>query len=224
MTVKLFADALRIRSPSAIFFPGSSCDDAGMAKSSSSAMMALGPDFLTARFSNQRYRTGRSTSVSRVADTRPPMTTVASGRCTSAPAPWLMAIGRKPREATAAVIKTGRSRVSVPFMIKAVMVRLDSFFNRLNSVISTIPLSTATPKSAMNPTPADMLKGISRIHRESMPPIADSGMAEKIKSPYLTDPNAKYSITKMSKSANGTAIRRRFLASTRFSNCPPYLT
>ena len=44
----------------------------------------------------------------------PPMTTVASGRCTSAPAPVAIAIGTNPSEATRAVINTGRSRVSAP--------------------------------------------------------------------------------------------------------------
>jgi len=41
----------------------------------------------------------------------PPMTTVASGRWTSAPTPVLRAIGMKPRLATSAVISTGRRRV-----------------------------------------------------------------------------------------------------------------
>ena len=41
----------------------------------------------------------------------PPITTVASGFCTSAPAEVDNAIGRKPREATAAVIITGRNLV-----------------------------------------------------------------------------------------------------------------
>ena len=42
------------------------------------------------------------------------MTTVASGRCTSAPVPVASAIGTKPSDATSAVISTGRSRVSAP--------------------------------------------------------------------------------------------------------------
>ena len=42
------------------------------------------------------------------------MTTVASGRCTSAPVPVASAIGTKPSEATSAVISTGRRRVSAP--------------------------------------------------------------------------------------------------------------
>ena len=41
----------------------------------------------------------------RMVDVRiPPMTTVASGRCTSAPGPVAMAIGTKPNEATSAVM------------------------------------------------------------------------------------------------------------------------
>ena len=42
----------------------------------------------------------------------PPITTVAKGRWTSAPVPVAKAIGIKPREATNAVIKTGRNRMS----------------------------------------------------------------------------------------------------------------
>ena len=38
------------------------------------------------------------------------MTTVASGRWTSAPAPWEKAIGTNPRLATSPVIRIGRSR------------------------------------------------------------------------------------------------------------------
>ena len=39
----------------------------------------------------------------------PPMTTVASGRCTSAPAPVAIAMGTKPSEATSAVINTAKA-------------------------------------------------------------------------------------------------------------------
>ena len=48
---------------------------------------------------------------------KPPITTVASGRCTSAPADVAMAIGTKPSEATSPVRNTGRSRRGVPFFI-----------------------------------------------------------------------------------------------------------
>lgn len=40
------------------------------------------------------------------------MTTVASGRCTSAPAPEASAIGRNPTDATNAVVSTGRERAA----------------------------------------------------------------------------------------------------------------
>src|SRR6266513_124394 len=64
--------------------------------------------------SNHAYRTGKTINVRSVELRLPPMTTVASGRCTSAPVPMAMAIGTKPRLATRAVISTGRSRVSEP--------------------------------------------------------------------------------------------------------------
>jgi hypothetical protein len=57
-----------------------------------------------------QYNAGRTTSVSYVEEMIPPITTVASGRWTSAPTPTLTAIGRKPGLAISAVISTGRSR------------------------------------------------------------------------------------------------------------------
>jgi hypothetical protein len=59
----------------------------------------------------QGYSAGKTTSVKSVLEMSPPMTTVASGFWTSAPVPVAMAIGTKPREATSAVINTGRKRV-----------------------------------------------------------------------------------------------------------------
>jgi len=64
-----------------------------------------------------RYSAGSTTSVSSVDERIPPITTVASGRCTSAPTSVLSAIGIKPRLATRAVIRTGLSRVAAPSMI-----------------------------------------------------------------------------------------------------------
>ena len=45
---------------------------------------------------------------------KPPTTTVASGRCVSAPTPVDSSIGTRPRIATEAVISTGRSRSAAP--------------------------------------------------------------------------------------------------------------
>ncbi|MNR46200.1 hypothetical protein D3C85_1651370 [compost metagenome] len=60
-----------------------------------------------------------------VAVNNPPMTTVASGLCTSAPAEEEIAIGKNPKAAAAAVNKTGRNLSVVPF--------------KINSSISVIP-------------------------------------------------------------------------------------
>src|SRR5690606_31405976 len=49
------------------------------------------------------YNTGNTTKVRMVAVISPPTTTVAKGRCTSAPAELDMAMGRKPRAAAEAV-------------------------------------------------------------------------------------------------------------------------
>ena len=84
-----------------------------------------------------------------------------------------------------------------------------------------IALSTATPKSAINPTPAEMLKGIPRIHRNSTPPTIDSGIAEKIIVVTFNELNAKFSNKKTSGNAIGTMIIKRLDAFFRFSYCPP---
>ena len=55
--------------------------------------------------------TGSTARPRSVDEMMPPMTTVASGRCTSAPAWVEIAIGMKPNAATAAVVSTGRSTV-----------------------------------------------------------------------------------------------------------------
>src|SRR3989338_2670556 len=64
--------------------------------------------------SNQPYTLGRTTSVSRVEVTNPPITTAASGRWTSEPMPVASSNGISPRTARLAVINTGRSRCSHP--------------------------------------------------------------------------------------------------------------
>ena len=56
---------------------------------------------------------GNTNRVSSVEERIPPITTVARGRCTSAPVPVAMAMGIKPSEATSAVMSTGLSVTSV---------------------------------------------------------------------------------------------------------------
>ena len=123
------------------------------------------------------YITGSTSKVSAVAVINPPITTVASGRCTSAPAPLLNAMGRKPSEATEAVISTGRRRAAVPWRTRSTTSLTPCAARSRKVPISTMPLSTATPNNAMKPTPADMLKGMPRSSKAATPPIALSGTA-----------------------------------------------
>jgi hypothetical protein len=66
------------------------------------------------RCSTHAYTVGNTNNVKIVDDTNPPITTVASGRCTSAPALRDTAIGMNPTLATNAVMSTGRNRTSAP--------------------------------------------------------------------------------------------------------------
>jgi hypothetical protein len=50
----------------------------------------------------------------------PPITKVAKGRCTSAPVPRFIAMGKNPKLAISAVINTGLSRVSKPSTIELI--------------------------------------------------------------------------------------------------------
>lgn len=143
------------------------------------------------RFSIIRYKTGRTNKVRSVAETSPPITTVASGLCTSAPELVESAMGKNPRDATRAVISTGRKRVSVPWKITCFKSFIPSLRKELNSAIRTIPFKTATPKRAMKPIPADMLNGIPRRYNAKIPPIADNGIAVKIRKLCLNERKVK---------------------------------
>jgi hypothetical protein len=60
--------------------------------------------------SKSTYAAGSRSNVSAVEETMPPMTTEASGFCTSEPIPLESIIGRNPKTSTSAVIITGRRR------------------------------------------------------------------------------------------------------------------
>src|SRR5262245_55402976 len=81
---------------------------------------------LLTSFENHGYTTGSTSRVSNVDVTNPPITTVASGRCTSAPADVASAIGTKPRLATNAVIRTGRNLALAPSITASAQCRPDS--------------------------------------------------------------------------------------------------
>src|SRR5690606_4034002 len=85
---------------------------------------------------NTRYNRGSTNKVNAVAEINPPITTVAKGFCTSAPALVLNAIGKKPKLATDAVINTGLSLVLAPSIILGIMSSQPSFSNLLKVAIS----------------------------------------------------------------------------------------
>src|SRR5512139_866783 len=139
-----------------------------------------------ARISSHSYRTGSSTRVSRVELSRPPTTTVASGRCVSAPTPEDSNIGTRPRIATLAVISTGRSRRTVPSVTASRTLR-PLPRNSFRKLTSTMPFSMATPNTAMKP----MADGTDRycpvMNSATMPPSVANGTLARIRAAYLTE-------------------------------------
>src|SRR3546814_10204141 len=67
----------------------------------------------------------------------------------------------------------------------------------------TKPLSTATPQSAMNPTAADIDKGIPRAQSASTPPVNANGIPAKTIKPSLPLPNMAQTSAKTPKRAHG---------------------
>ena len=102
---------------------------------------------------------------------------MAKGRCTSAPDEAEIAIGKKPSTSVNAVSIIGRTRRLVPFKIRLVRFFSPSSFNSFKPLIITNPFKTATPKSTINPTPAEILNGISRNQSAKIPPMVAIGMA-----------------------------------------------
>ncbi len=150
----------------------------------------------------------------------PPITTVATGRCTSAPVPVAMAIGTKPSDATSAVISTGRRRVRAPVVTAASSGWPASRRVRMNDSI-TSPFSTATPDSAINPTAAEIDSGMPRSQSASTPPVSANGMPVKTSRPSRRLPNMTNSSAKTSSSASGTTMPSRCVADCSCSNVPP---
>ena len=113
---------------------------------------------------------------------------------------------------------SSKNRTLVPINTMRIELEYPIFFKELNSEIKTIPFKTATPKSAMNPTPAEILNGMPLIHKAKTPPIAENGIAEKISKQCLILLNAKNNITKINNKATGTAICNLLTACSKFSN------
>ena len=154
---------------------------------------------------NKRYKAGSTNSVKIVDDIIPPMTTVASGRCTSEPIPVLSAIGTKPSDATSAVVNTGRSLVSAP----SIMAVSNATPSRRSSLIKdtiTKPFNIAMPDNAIKPTAAEIEKGISRINKAKIPPVNAKGTPVKMIIESLKEPSAKNNKPMIMISVIGTTI------------------
>ena len=121
------------------------------------------------------YKTGKTIRVKNKEEISPPIITVAKGFCTSAPEPVERAIGKKPKDATRAVIRTGLNLVAVPVLMVSLTDKLCSL-SLLKVVIKTSPFRIATPKSAIKPIMAGTLIYIPLIHKAIIPPTAAKGM------------------------------------------------
>ena len=88
-------------------------------------------------------------------------------------------------------------------------------------LIITSPLSTATPDSAMKPTPAEIDSGIPRRASATTPPVSASGTPVNTMAASLTEPNAQNSSAAMISSVAGTTMARRRLAVINCSKVPP---
>jgi len=107
-----------------------------------------------------------------VAVIKPPITTVATGFCTSAVA---MAIGMNHRLATNAVISTGRIRAWAPVITASLSEPAVQRILVINVTITSL-FSTAIPASAIKPTPAEILNGIWRATSAGIPPYTAKGI------------------------------------------------
>src|SRR6185437_12433191 len=146
------------------------------------------------------YIAGNTNSVISVLVMTPPMTTVASGRCTSEPAPLLVAIGMKPTLATSAVIITVRKEPTHVALI-AVSPLPDPAPRSAETMIML--LSTETPDSVMKPTAAEMDSGISRSHRATTPPTQAAGTLAKTNTVSITVRYVRNKSPTMSSMASG---------------------
>src|SRR5690606_12933958 len=175
----------------------------------------------SARSSSHSYITGSRISVNKVELIRPPTTTVARGRCVSAPTPLDSNIGTNPRMATLAVINTGRRRRSAPCTTASRTVR-PLPRNSFRKVTSTMPLSIATPNTAMNPIAEGTDRYWPVMNNPTSPPIVANGTLARIRAAYLIELNAVYSSTKMKKIVTGTITASRANARCWFSKAPPH--
>ena len=128
----------------------------------------------------------------------PPSITLAMGDCISLP-------GRSPPSASGtrasaevrAVMSMGLSRESEPSMMASFTVLPSSVRSRLYSVMSSMPLRVAMPKSEMKPMMAGMLTSPVVMTMAKMPPMSASGRLSSITPASIVLRNCMNSSRKM---------------------------
>jgi hypothetical protein len=88
--------------------------------------------------------------VNKVEDTSPPITTIASGFCTSAPVWVVITSGSKPKAVVIAVMRTGLSLDKEP-LITASLTERPCFLRYSKLEINISAFVKAIPKRAINP-------------------------------------------------------------------------
>ena len=174
------------------------------------------------RPNSHAYTVGSTSNVNTVEVMSPPMTTVASGFCTSAPAPCAIAIGTKPSEATSAVIKHGAQPHAGA--VESRVLGREAFVPPL--------LDVAHEHEAVQHRDAEQRdEADARGDRERHAAQGESEDAAGDREGHVQvderrrasrEPCAMNSRTKMSASAIGTTTRRRRVAACRFLNWPPH--
>jgi hypothetical protein len=86
----------------------------------------------------------------------------------------------------------------------------------------TTPFRTATPETAMKPTPALIENGMPRRNRAMTPPVIAKGMPVNTKAASPTEWKVMNNKTKISRKVSGTTTIRRARPESRCSHMPPH--
>ena len=142
---------------------------------------------------------------------KPPTTTVARGRCVSAPTPVDNSIGSKPRMDVLAVIRTGVTRSLQPRRTASGKFA-PAERRSLMKLTSTIPFSIATPNTVIKPMTDGTEMYWLVMYSAIRPPHAANGTFAMIKVAYFTESKAVYNKIKMKRIVKGTINDRRCIA------------
>ena len=116
-------------------------------------------------------------------------------------------------------IETGQQRMEVPMWEDLQAYIRNSAVFGVHTM--TTPLSTATPKRAMKPTPALIEKFMPRRSRASTPPVMANGMPVNTSAACLRELKVVNSNRKIRKKVTGTTTISRLRPLSRCLNIPP---